>query len=216
MLLPRIILLFFLFLLIIEYSSPLQVHAQSLKSNGYRLDIDWNELNNTDRENRPYPETTSLIPTKGYLLEQRTHKDDSRIVGFELTKQDESSVRLTLTANNSGISASMGSLAEGDNTYGILPPTHCDDKKCSYKQAGTWTHEDTLGFGYSLKGHFTPSDFSSPNSFRPLSNPHNSEKPAVLFNRFILNDSEFTITFKDKTKKGGLPQGIKLTVLPWY
>ena len=204
-------------MLMLSLSFPSNSWAQSLKSNDYTLDIDWEESSTPttiDSSSKP----TGLMPTKGYILEQRTHKDDNRLLGIGIstpTTQDNAAI-VTIQAKETGATLTVRSVAQSVGKYGILQATRCDSGNCTYTQAGKWTRDEVAGFGYSVEGNSIPADFRSLAYFRPLANPHNSEKPAVIVNRFLSNETDLRILFKDTTEEKSIRQGVELTVLPWY
>ena len=55
------------------------------------------------------------------------------------------------------------------NTGDQLSPTICDtDELCTVNSAGVWKEEDSFGWGYSIIGKGSPTDFKSTDHYRPF------------------------------------------------
>lgn len=86
-----------------------------------------------------------------------------------------------------------------------IDDTSCDNTLCSATLAKSWTSNTAYGFGYSMSGEDTPSDFINSNYYRPFSDESSAKPPVVIMNNtnvtqnFIStpkNRKQSIITFK--------------------
>lgn len=66
-----------------------------------------------------------------------------------------------------------------DNSASI-PDTACGQNQCARSQAQLWTDSAIYGFGFSLKGNDTASDFDTPDFYRPFANQSKGQPAEII------------------------------------
>ncbi|OGK20492.1 hypothetical protein A3C23_00425 [Candidatus Roizmanbacteria bacterium RIFCSPHIGHO2_02_FULL_37_13b] len=114
----------------------------------------------------------------------------------------KATVKLTVSFGGAGeyqvSAAENGPLRTLDGTN-IIPDTQCngESEKCTEIKAARWNSQKAYGFGYSIKGDDIPSDFISPDHYRPFADGLQNEKPVIIMQSDnVIKKRESEITFK--------------------
>ena len=182
--------LFTIFILIGIFT-PL-LHAQSMESSEYRLEVedslnapeDTDEiipLEQLEKTPTPTPAPQSLFDKQGYII-KTTYTGNP----FSFTLHNSTISFDSLTEKTSQTRALRFSLPNQPYGHTVLvkqtepmktfakkeiKPTICSitETPCSIKLAKPWEEKDIYGFGYGLKGKTIPFDFMNASYYRPFS-----------------------------------------------
>lgn len=226
-------LLSLLFIPHVTFAQPLQSPRFQIEDDSIKVDSITSEPQTIEKTDQKSPitdpefEKTGIRITHGYPFSAQNPTIQGNLSQGTLTfdlNDIHSSTQETLVTY-SGLSPSYTVSIEQNHDLKKLsgesiPATTCDQENCTPTFARYWNSAAAIGFGYSMSGNDTTTDFVNENYYRSLMS--RSEKAAPVFMKSADAYSSRTSRIKFKlipsntTLEGGYENTIFITIMPGY